>query len=54
MKKISLKTVKSSMKRDEMRSIKGGSGNCTQRTLGCYYQGSKLWFNTTAYYACCF
>jgi len=28
MKKISLKDVTSSLKRDEMRSIQGGSGNC--------------------------
>ena len=32
MKKISLSTVKNSMRRDELRAIKGGSGsNC-----GCY------------------
>ncbi|MBB6371524.1 hypothetical protein [Chryseobacterium shigense] len=31
MKKISLSTVKNSMKRDEMRTIKGGCGYC-----GCW------------------
>ena len=37
MKKISLKTVKNSMKRDEMRSVKGGSGCCgSTNTSQCY------------------
>jgi len=40
MQKISLKTVKNSLKRDEMRAIKGGSGrNCSCSRPVCSMYG---------------
>ncbi len=54
MKKISLKTVKNSMKRDEMRSVKGGSGweNCPYSSPSCNWKG-RSFLNTRADFTCC-
>ena len=54
MKKISLKTVKNSMKRDEMRNVKGGSGgqNCYCWSFQCAWKGVSMDCNGYAWNCC--
>ena len=58
MKKLNLETVKSSLKRDEMRSVKGGSGGgyCSKTVVACSWSTGKYQWNansTTTGWVCC-
>lgn len=54
MKKISLSTVKKSMRRDELRAIKGGSA-CINRCVSaiCYWYGMSAECGTSSPMVCC-
>lgn len=53
MKKISLSTVKNSMRRDELRAIKGGSA-CINRCVSaiCYWYGMSAECGTSSAMVC--
>lgn len=53
MKKLNLKTVKNSLKRDELRNVKGGSGgyDCVLNSNRC---GLAIYLNTNLRGQCCF
>ena len=54
MKKISLSTVKNSMRRDELRAIRGGSA-CKSSCVSsfCYFYGMKAECGSASPMVCC-